>query len=388
LRWPEPDDIFPNAETELAAREMAIEDGYDASLVLLLTGGGGGRGRGGGKMDDTYSDSSDSNFGESSNSDHSDKDSESGSDNDSGDSDSDTSTSSNSDSDPGSECSNSNGGSLKIDISATELNGLRSDAGLASMSSRTFANDTLLTPRSRASFKPTRASAVNKDPMRNINRSVCRFDEDEDPPEYVDGLVLMYSKKDDEFEVLFEDDVKMKYNWTELAMALALYQAMELKRRRRRAEGGGEGEGEEEGGGGGGGLSITNPDTLLDNIGDFDEGNIVVGKRRRANVDYRKLNDDMFGDLSPGKAAKMLGEDSADKGFGDYVPSAVKKKRGRGGRMAARSSRKKGERGGKEEEGTRRGKKKKREESEEEEEESEEESEEEDNEMSADEVEV
>ena len=38
---------------------------------------------------------------------------------------------------------------------------------------------------------------------------------------------------------------------------------------------------------------------------DFDSNNIVQGKRRRTNVDYRKLNDSMFGDLNDSEAANL-----------------------------------------------------------------------------------
>ena len=38
---------------------------------------------------------------------------------------------------------------------------------------------------------------------------------------------------------------------------------------------------------------------------DFDSNNIVQGKRRRTNVDYRKLNDSMFGDLDDSEVANL-----------------------------------------------------------------------------------
>jgi hypothetical protein len=44
-------------------------------------------------------------------------------------------------------------------------------------------------------------------------------------------------------------------------------------------------------------------------MGDFDESNIVKGKRRRAAVDYNKLNGDLFGDLTPRAQKKALFEE-------------------------------------------------------------------------------
>ena len=63
----------------------------------------------------------------------------------------------------------------------------------------------------------------------------------------------------------------------------------------------------------------------LEGMGDFDEDNIIVGKRRRKAVDYRKLNDSMFGDLSKEGAEKVLGE--AGKGAESWSPAVARKRK-------------------------------------------------------------
>ena len=55
----------------------------------------------------------------------------------------------------------------------------------------------------------------------------------------------------------------------------------------------------------------------IDHIGEFDEGNIILGKRRRKPVDYRKLNDSMFGDLSPSTSRKVFGEGKKSESWSD-----------------------------------------------------------------------
>jgi hypothetical protein len=50
----------------------------------------------------------------------------------------------------------------------------------------------------------------------------------------------------------------------------------------------------------------------LDIGADFDEANIVVGKRNRKRVNYRKLNDMMFGDLSDDQQGIIDGGDDFD----------------------------------------------------------------------------
>jgi hypothetical protein len=49
--------------------------------------------------------------------------------------------------------------------------------------------------------------------------------------------------------------------------------------------------------------------SLADPGADFDENNIIQGKRRRTAVDYRKLNDALFGDLSEKEKAKIDDQD-------------------------------------------------------------------------------
>jgi hypothetical protein len=56
-------------------------------------------------------------------------------------------------------------------------------------------------------------------------------------------------------------------------------------------------------GGGDGGSSSRDDDEV--NLADFDPANIVVGKRRRTSVDYRKLNDALFGELTAVEQAKL-----------------------------------------------------------------------------------
>ncbi|GMI33457.1 hypothetical protein TeGR_g14716 [Tetraparma gracilis] len=76
------------------------------------------------------------------------------------------------------------------------------------------------------------------------------------------------------------------------------------------------------------GLSITNPANLAGNVegmGDFDESNIVKGKRRRAAVDYNKLNGDLFGDLTPRAQKKALFEEGGQAS--SWSPKKAKKKK-------------------------------------------------------------
>ena len=51
---------------------------------------------------------------------------------------------------------------------------------------------------------------------------------------------------------------------------------------------------------------------LLDCGADFDEANIIEGKRKRKRVNYRKLNDMMFGDLSDHQQGIIDGGDDFD----------------------------------------------------------------------------
>ena len=74
-----------------------------------------------------------------------------------------------------------------------------------------------------------------------------------------------------------------------------------------------------------GGLRITDPHKMnLDGMGDFDENNIVAGKRRRKAVDYTKLNDSMFGSLTEEGRVKVLGE--GGKGMESWSPGPKRKK--------------------------------------------------------------
>ena len=75
-------------------------------------------------------------------------------------------------------------------------------------------------------------------------------------------------------------------------------------------------------------LKITNPAPLLDGMGDFDESNIIQGRRKRKAVDYRKLNDDMFGDLTPTKQEKIFGDEGEGWGSPRKKPG---KGKGKGG---------------------------------------------------------
>lgn len=70
---------------------------------------------------------------------------------------------------------------------------------------------------------------------------------------------------------------------------------------------------------------LQNPVEIPKNVGvDFDPGNIVQGKRRRKPVDYRKLNDALFGDLDDKENAKL--DDKED--FQVQVqPKRVRKKK-------------------------------------------------------------
>ncbi|KAL7576427.1 hypothetical protein ACA910_018230 [Epithemia clementina (nom. ined.)] len=54
-----------------------------------------------------------------------------------------------------------------------------------------------------------------------------------------------------------------------------------------------------------------NPKTVVANLGEFDESNIVHGKRGRKPVDYIQLNEAIFGDVSEQEAARYL--DDADE---------------------------------------------------------------------------
>eukprot|EP00532_Pseudo-nitzschia_australis_P007846 CAMPEP_0168175316 /NCGR_PEP_ID=MMETSP0139_2-20121125/7046_1 /TAXON_ID=44445 /ORGANISM="Pseudo-nitzschia australis, Strain 10249 10 AB" /LENGTH=884 /DNA_ID=CAMNT_0008093673 /DNA_START=126 /DNA_END=2780 /DNA_ORIENTATION=+ len=51
---------------------------------------------------------------------------------------------------------------------------------------------------------------------------------------------------------------------------------------------------------------------MTDNGADFDEANIIVGKRKRTRVNYRKLNDMMFGDLTDHQQGLIDGGDDFD----------------------------------------------------------------------------
>jgi hypothetical protein len=55
--------------------------------------------------------------------------------------------------------------------------------------------------------------------------------------------------------------------------------------------------------------NISGHSSLADPGADFDENNIIEGKRRRNFVDYRKLNDALFGDLSAKERAKIDDKD-------------------------------------------------------------------------------
>ncbi|GMH87428.1 hypothetical protein TL16_g10857 [Triparma laevis f. inornata] len=77
-------------------------------------------------------------------------------------------------------------------------------------------------------------------------------------------------------------------------------------------------------------LSINNPFPLNGNIGDFDEANIVLGSRRRNRPDYAKMNDSLFGNLTPRKQKRMFGDEG--EGAGWESPAKKKKKKRGGGR--------------------------------------------------------
>ncbi|GMH64691.1 hypothetical protein TrST_g10109 [Triparma strigata] len=71
-------------------------------------------------------------------------------------------------------------------------------------------------------------------------------------------------------------------------------------------------------------LTISNP-FPLGNIGDFDEANIVSGSRRRKKVDYAKMNDSLFGGLTPRKQKRMFGDEAA--GWESPAKKKMKKKK-------------------------------------------------------------
>ena len=71
---------------------------------------------------------------------------------------------------------------MQIDLD--EINALSAEAASNSNSngngdSKQFFNDSLLSPTSRSTFKPTRATQIYPNALRNINRAVCRYDEEE-----------------------------------------------------------------------------------------------------------------------------------------------------------------------------------------------------------------
>ena len=69
--------------------------------------------------------------------------------------------------------------------------------------------------------------------------------------------------------------------------------------------------------------------SLVEPGADFDENNIIEGKRQRKFVDYRKLNDALFGDLSAKERAKLDDKD-------DFVEVQKQKRKTPTGRQKKR----------------------------------------------------
>ena len=99
-----------------------------------------------------------------------------------------------------------------------------------------------------------------------------------------------YDEEEDEFNAVFEGKGMVKLDRAALQAAIVRYHEKDMKKRGKT------------GGFSPVGLSIMNPDSMVD-AGDFDEGNILVGKRKRGFVDYNKLNGEMFGNLTPTKVS-------------------------------------------------------------------------------------
>jgi len=70
-------------------------------------------------------------------------------------------------------------------------------------------------------------------------------------------------------------------------------------------------------------------DVTMSDVGDLDEANILLGKRRRTKVDYRRLNDAMFGDVTAMEAAILFGEDDDYHYYEQEADGSGKRKRGR-----------------------------------------------------------
>ncbi len=155
--------------------------------------------------------------------------------------------------------------------------------------------------------KITRALRVKEDGQANVDRIVAKGNDDRDALEYVRGLVTLHQKRKDRFTVVFEDDTSIIMGRGELQLALIKASMKEQREREielaRRSKVGGRRTVNH--------IKIKNPDDLtIENIGDFDEANIIHGKRRRGKVDYRNLNDALFGSYSPSTATKLFGDES------------------------------------------------------------------------------
>ena len=62
-------------------------------------------------------------------------------------------------------------------------------------------------------------------------------------------------------------------------------------------------------------------------VGTLDESNIIVGKRQRTKVDYRKLNDAMFGSVDEDEAAKMFGKEEDEYNWAKKMSKKSRKRR-------------------------------------------------------------
>ncbi|GMH49093.1 hypothetical protein TrRE_jg13121 [Triparma retinervis] len=124
------------------------------------------------------------------------------------------------------------------------------------------------------------------------------------------GKIIRWDEDEDEYEVLWEDGERLVYEAKETQGMVVEFEMEERKAV----------EEEEQGG-----LRIVDPHKMnLDGMGDFDENNIVAGKRRRKAVDYTKLNDSMFGGLTEEGRVKVLGE--GGKGMESWSPGPKRKK--------------------------------------------------------------
>jgi len=62
-------------------------------------------------------------------------------------------------------------------------------------------------------------------------------------------------------------------------------------------------------------------------VGTLDESNVLAGKRQRTKVDYRKLNDAMFGEVDEDDAAKMFGKEEEEYNWAKEMSKKSHKRR-------------------------------------------------------------